>query len=328
MGDHLRSLGVDFRFGTRVLGIRCSGGLITSVHARGPDGRTGSLQADWYVAAVPVEHMAQLATPADQTGRSGPGQLGKLQDPVDERDRVLFAQRCSRGPRPRDLHRLRRGRSPRSPRVSSGPRAPDRFGDGDVGGILSVDVSDWTTRASIPASRPWNAAKTEIFTEVWAQLQAHLNVWARLFSTIQTWSGGSLTPDVRFPDLRNADRSGTTSISSRFWSTPGILGVAAQSGHGHRQPLPGFRLRAHLHRPGHHGRRQRAARRAINGILDRTGSTQPRCELWPLHEPHIRPGPAARPVGLRRNPAPSRPGECVPQTFVEARAGTRRSSLS
>lgn len=76
--DHLRSLGVDFRFGTRVLGIRCSGGLITSVHARGPDGRTGSLRADWYVAAVPVEHMAQLATPAITKADPGLANLGKL----------------------------------------------------------------------------------------------------------------------------------------------------------------------------------------------------------------------------------------------------------
>ena len=30
-----------------------------------------------------------------------------------------------------------------------------------------------------------------------------------------------------------------------------------------------------------------AARRAVNGILDRSGSTQPRCEVWPLSEPEI-----------------------------------------
>ena len=30
-----------------------------------------------------------------------------------------------------------------------------------------------------------------------------------------------------------------------------------------------------------------AARRAVNGLLDATGSDGPRCELWPLHEPEI-----------------------------------------
>ena len=30
-----------------------------------------------------------------------------------------------------------------------------------------------------------------------------------------------------------------------------------------------------------------AARRAVNGILDRAGSTQPRCQVWPLSEPEI-----------------------------------------
>jgi hypothetical protein len=28
-----------------------------------------------------------------------------------------------------------------------------------------------------------------------------------------------------------------------------------------------------------------AARRAVNGILDRSGSTQPQCGVWPLHDP-------------------------------------------
>ena len=41
-----------------------------------------------------------------QTGRSEPRPLGPAEDAVDERDRVLFAQRCPRGPRPRDLYRL------------------------------------------------------------------------------------------------------------------------------------------------------------------------------------------------------------------------------
>jgi hypothetical protein len=30
-----------------------------------------------------------------------------------------------------------------------------------------------------------------------------------------------------------------------------------------------------------------AARRAVNGILERAGSTQPRCSVWPLSEPEI-----------------------------------------
>jgi hypothetical protein len=30
-----------------------------------------------------------------------------------------------------------------------------------------------------------------------------------------------------------------------------------------------------------------AARRAVNGILDCTGSATPRCQIWPLHEPDL-----------------------------------------
>ena len=51
-----------------------------------------------------------------------------------------------------------------------------------------------------------------------------------------------------------------------------------------------------------------AARRAVNAILDRTGSDAPRCGVWPLREPPIF-GPATRPdklhwKALRRDAKP------------------------
>jgi hypothetical protein len=51
-----------------------------------------------------------------------------------------------------------------------------------------------------------------------------------------------------------------------------------------------------------------AARRAVNGILDASGSAAPRCEIWPLREPAVF-GPAKALDRLRwrlfRRPAKS-----------------------
>ena len=76
------------------------------------------------------------------------------------------------------------------------------FGDGEVGGILSVDVSDWTTPGPITGKPAMQCTKAEVFTEVWAQLQAHLNGSRAPVlddSNLVRWF---LDTDVRFPELR------------------------------------------------------------------------------------------------------------------------------
>jgi hypothetical protein len=47
-----------------------------------------------------------------------------------------------------------------------------RFGDGRVGGVLSIDISDWTSKGSHgkPAAE---STALEIATEVWHQLRQH-----------------------------------------------------------------------------------------------------------------------------------------------------------
>ena len=136
--DHLRALGVDFRFGTRAADIRCSGGRITSVGVRGPDGRMADLHAEWYVAAVPVEHMARLATPAITQADPGLANLGKLH--TRWMNGIVFFLR-------NDVpvvhgHVIYIDSAWSLTSISQRQfwtENLDRFGAGDVGGILSVE---------------------------------------------------------------------------------------------------------------------------------------------------------------------------------------------
>jgi hypothetical protein len=49
-----------------------------------------------------------------------------------------------------------------------------QVGDGSVGGILSVDVSDWTMPSRRLGKIAMQCSREEVLDEVWAQLQDHL----------------------------------------------------------------------------------------------------------------------------------------------------------
>jgi hypothetical protein len=74
------------------------------------------------------------------------------------------------------------------------------FGDGNVEGILSVDISDWETSGIVYGKTAMRCSAQEIETEVWAQIKANVNVLgANVISdeNLLTWF---LDPDVQFPN--------------------------------------------------------------------------------------------------------------------------------
>src|SRR5258705_3291814 len=49
------------------------------------------------------------------------------------------------------------------------------FGDGSVGGLISVDISDWDTPGKFIPKCAKDCTRQEVADEVWAQLKAALN---------------------------------------------------------------------------------------------------------------------------------------------------------
>ncbi len=285
--DHLRTAGVEFHFSTRVDAINCSGRRITSASVTGPDGRRFELQADWYVAAVPVEHMTRLASPAIRAADPSLDNLDRLktrwmngivfflrEDVPVVHGHVIYIDSAW------SLTSI----SPRQ----FWDQPMDSFGDGEVGGILSVDVSDWTTPGPITGKPAMQCSKTEVFTEVWAQLKAHLNSSGPAVLDDSNLIRWFLDTDVRFPELRrswqvrediNIEPLLINTAGSWAWRPNAATAIENLF-------LASDYVRTYTDLATMEGANE-AARRATNDILDRTGSASPRCQIWPLEEPAL-----------------------------------------
>src|SRR5688500_10128817 len=57
---HLRTLGVQFRLGQTVEALETSGGSVTGGRVRGASGSTTTVEADWFVCAMPAEKAREL----------------------------------------------------------------------------------------------------------------------------------------------------------------------------------------------------------------------------------------------------------------------------
>ena len=101
--------------------------------------------------------------------------------------------------------------------------------------------------------------------------------------------------------MRTCIRGSSTRTSTAIRRHPGVLqnlepllvnlvdtwSAATRGDDRHSKPVSGVGLRAHLHRPRHHGRRQRGGAARGERLLDAVKFDGPRCELWQLHEPEI-----------------------------------------
>jgi len=285
--DHLRRLGVEFCLRTRVDALNCSNRRIRSVTVTGPDGQQEDLRADWYIAAVPVEHMARLATPVIREADPSLDNLDLLK--TRWMNGIVFFLR-------RDVplvhgHVVYIDSAWRLTSIS--PRQFWRepmgtFGDGNVGGILSVDVSDWTTPGPITHKPAMECTKEEIFTEVWSQLQAHLNRRGSYVLDDKDLVQWFLDTDVRFPELRQAQQVRDdinleplliNTVGSWAWRPNAATNIDNLF-------LASDYVRTYTDLATMEAANE-AGRRATNGVLDCAGSGQPRCQLWPLKEPAI-----------------------------------------
>jgi uncharacterized protein with NAD-binding domain and iron-sulfur cluster len=163
-----------------------------------------------------------------------------------------------------------------------------RFGAGDVGGILSVDVSDWSTPGPLTGKPAMECSREEIFAEVWAQLQAHLNAGGRRILGAADLVEWFLDTDVRFPDVRQLEGVRTdinlepllvNTIGSWTWRPDAATSIENLF-------LAADYVRTYTDLATMEGANE-AARRAVNALLERSGSNEVRCGVWPLREPAI-----------------------------------------
>ncbi|MFB6268746.1 MAG: FAD-dependent oxidoreductase [Halobacterium sp.] len=166
---HLRDLGVTIHTGARVEAIESDGERVTGAVV---DGET--VTADCYVAAVPVEVMADLLTP--ELERAAPSLSGTRRVDTAWMNGVQFY--LDRDVRLAEGHAVFLDSPWALTAISQQQFWRDHDvserSDGDVEGVLSVIASDWDTPGILYGKPGRECTREEAVEEIWAQLQAHV----------------------------------------------------------------------------------------------------------------------------------------------------------
>ncbi len=287
--DELTRLGVELRFDAAVEAIESTGGRVTGISGAG-----FSDQADFYIAAVPVEVLRERIA-MDGLKRHSPALAGLDALQVRWMNGLMFY-----------LHRdvpLVHGHSIYIDSAWALTSISQRqfwphfdlhaMGDGDVGGLLSVDISDWeapgvfTARGKIAR----RCSKEEVAAEAWDQLKASLNDGAQVLAD-DNRAAWFLDPDIVPPNPTDA-----TNLEPLLVNTKGSWP--------HRPPaeLPEVKnlflasdyVQTYTDLATMEAANE-AARRCVNAIIDASGSDAEPCQVWKLREPGGLPFQIAREI--------------------------------
>jgi uncharacterized protein with NAD-binding domain and iron-sulfur cluster len=278
---HLRGAGVDLRTDSAVAGIDCAGGRIAGVTVD-HHGTRETVTADHYVAAMPVEQLRPLLSP--ELVAADPGLAGMRHLRTRWMNGVMLYLH-------HDVpvvagHTIYSDSDWALTSISQRQFWPRtdfaHLGDGTVGGILSVDVSDWERPSRRTGKVASKCSAEEIKAEVWAQLKDHLNDGAHVVLDDANLASAFLDEDITFPNP-----SGAANAEPLLINTAGSWDDRPEAVT--RVPnlfLASDFVRTYTDLATMEGANE-AARRAVNGILDATRSPAPRCGVWKLQEPGI-----------------------------------------
>jgi 15-cis-phytoene desaturase len=278
---YLQSLGVNLQGNSLVRSLEIEGSRIGKVLVE-QGGISSTVTADYYVSALPVEIMTGLVTDGIKSAAPSLAHLDKLE--TRWMNGIQFYLK--------DDVPLVRGHSNYldSPwaltSISQRQFWPGidfaGLGDGNVRGILSVDISDWDTPGIVYGKAATSCTAEEIKTEAWAQLKTHLNTGGR-----ETLSDGNLVSWFLDPDIQFPNPSSATNAEPLLINPAGSLQYRPDAS----TEIPNLFLasdyvRTYTDLATMEGANE-AARRAVNGILDASGSNAAKAQLWPFQEPEI-----------------------------------------
>ncbi len=281
---HLATKGVGLHLGETCTSLNVAGGKIASVTFAGG----ATVTADYYVLAVPLDVAMSLITP--QIGALDAGLERLRNENADDLaawmvgiqyflyedvplvrghlflpDSPWALTAISQAQFWRDLGLFRR-----------------TFGDGNVGGVISVDISDWNSPGKLIPKTAKQCTPDEIADEVWYQMKAALNGAGE--------GGQVLTDDLKHSwhldtDLDYSGGLPPVNSSRLLVHPPGSWHVRPDAG----TAIPNLVLasdyvKTHTNLASMEGANE-AARRAVNAILERSGSSAGKSEIWPLVEP-------------------------------------------
>jgi 15-cis-phytoene desaturase len=282
---HLSGKGVRFVNGAHTREIRTDASRVTAAIVDTAAGRE-EISSDYYICALPIEVIAPLVT--DALAKLAPS-LEKLRALVKSIEWMNGIQFFLKEDLPLNPGHTSYADSKWAITSISQKQfwndAPlDRYGDGSIRGILSVDISDWNTPGVLFGKTAKECTADEIRQEVWSQLKAHLNVDGAVLLRDENVADWSLDPDIeQSPNPRGA----------RVNAEPLLINEAGTL---HLRPhsateienlfLASDYVRTNTDLACMEGANE-AARAAVNGILARSGWPGPRARIWRLEEPAV-----------------------------------------
>ena len=278
--SYLESRGVEFVLQTEVEQILCDGGEITGVLAR-RNGAQKIWRGDYFVSGLPIERIAPLVNGKLAAADPALANLSTLAGNVEWMNGIQFYLK-------RDVpichgHAIHIDTEWALTSISQvqfwRSLSPKRFGDHEVKGVLSVDISNWTSPGS--DGRPAMAcSREEVARETWAQLKRSLNGEQEILrdEDLHSWF---LDPDIELDAKRRGMLSNSEPLLVNLEDTWALRPEATTAAP--NLFLASDYVRTYTDLATMEGANE-AARRAVNGLLDRAGFDGPRCEIWPLHE--------------------------------------------
>ncbi|MGE5187169.1 MAG: FAD-dependent oxidoreductase [Acidobacteriota bacterium] len=283
---HLQSLGVQLHAGTAVTKLDVSGGAISGVELAGG----GTKTADFYVLAVPLDVAIGMITP--EMGALDPA-LETLRH--EDADNLVSWMTGIQYFLYEDVP-LVRGHTfyPDSPWALTSISQPQfwrdsgglfrrRYGAGDVGGLLSIDISDWNTPGTFIPKTAKQCTPDEIAKEVWEQLKAALNGKApgELVLTDELLHSWHLDDDLDYSSgaLPPVNHARLLVHPPGHWELRPEAASAIPN-----LVLASDYVRTNTNLASMEGASE-AARRAVNAILQRSASTAAPAGVWELEEP-------------------------------------------
>ncbi|SEP43271.1 NAD-binding domain and a Fe-S cluster-containing protein [Rhodospirillales bacterium URHD0017] len=278
----LMSNRVNFSCETEVQSLQSDGTKITGVTVKRPNGTVDRIQADYYIAAFPVEVAQRLLVPLAPAAPS----LGRIRHLRCEWMNGI--QLYLRRDMPICPGQIICADSAWALTCISQPqfwRGVDlgRYGDGSVKGLISIDISDWTKPGTkVTNKRADQCNENEIVQEVVEQLRAHLTGTSDPLdpADLSSWF---LDPSITFPGQ-------ATPVAN---SQPLLVNTAGSwvNRPEARTELPNLFLASDYVRTNAdlacmEGANE-AGRRAVNALIAASGSNARRCKVWGFSEPTI-----------------------------------------
>jgi uncharacterized protein with NAD-binding domain and iron-sulfur cluster len=286
--DYLMGQGVAFQFGTSVSEITCVGKRITGVMATtADDAAPRRHSADYYVCALPVEYTAPLLTPqilaADPSLAGIQAIAGNVYDMTGiqfylDVDVPLVNGHMTMIDSPWALTGI-------SQRQFWAGVDFAHLGKGNLGGILSIDISDWDTPGLCfagPDGKNLTArqcTKPQVAQDVWAQLRNSLTGADGVCPLPLAVPPFFIDPGMVFDPtpVRNDSRLFVNEVGS--WAHRPEAATAIPN-----LVLASDYVRTYTNLATMEAANE-AARRAVNALIADSGMQAPLCQLWPLPVP-------------------------------------------